>query len=110
MPGNAGVSELAFVGLLTPIAGTEYVNQVTAGVVDIAGRHELAVIARERGGDGIVHVGRGAHAGRTAGEGGTDDARARHGREVGSVLRLAALGEGVAAIDHHRGSQDDGRE
>ncbi len=33
MPGNAGVSELAFVGLLTPIAGTQYVNQVTAGVI-----------------------------------------------------------------------------
>lgn len=33
MPGNAGVSELAFVGLLTPIAGTGYVNQVTAGVL-----------------------------------------------------------------------------
>ena len=33
MPGNAGVSELAFVGMLTPIAGTEYVNQVTAGVL-----------------------------------------------------------------------------
>jgi putative heme transporter len=33
MPGNAGVSELAFVGLLTPIAGSEYVNQVTAGVL-----------------------------------------------------------------------------
>lgn len=33
MPGNAGVSELAFVGLLTPIAGTEYVNEVTAGVL-----------------------------------------------------------------------------
>jgi ABC-type thiamin/hydroxymethylpyrimidine transport system permease subunit len=33
MPGNAGVSELAFVGLLTPIAGTAFVNEVTAGVL-----------------------------------------------------------------------------
>ncbi len=33
MPGNAGVSELAFVGLLVPIAGTEFVNEVTAGVL-----------------------------------------------------------------------------
>jgi len=33
MPGNAGVSELAFVGLLTPIAGTEYVNEATAAVL-----------------------------------------------------------------------------
>lgn len=33
MPGNAGVSELAFIGMLAPIAGTQYVNQVTAGVL-----------------------------------------------------------------------------
>lgn len=33
MPGNAGVSELAFVGLLTPIAGTAFVNEITAGVL-----------------------------------------------------------------------------
>jgi uncharacterized membrane protein YbhN (UPF0104 family) len=33
MPGNAGVSELAYVGMLTPIAGSQYVNQVTAGVM-----------------------------------------------------------------------------
>lgn len=33
MPGNAGLSELAYVGLLTPIAGTEFVNEVTAGVL-----------------------------------------------------------------------------
>jgi uncharacterized membrane protein YbhN (UPF0104 family) len=33
MPGGAGVSELAFVGLLTPIAGQQYVNEVTAGVL-----------------------------------------------------------------------------
>lgn len=33
MPGNAGLSELAFVGMLTPIAGQEYVNQITAGVL-----------------------------------------------------------------------------
>jgi putative heme transporter len=33
MPGNVGVSELAYVGLLTPIAGTEYANEVTAGVL-----------------------------------------------------------------------------
>ena len=33
MPGNAGLSELAYVGLLTPIAGDQYVNQITAGVL-----------------------------------------------------------------------------
>ena len=33
MPGNAGLSELAYVGLLTPIAGERYVNQITAGVL-----------------------------------------------------------------------------
>jgi uncharacterized membrane protein YbhN (UPF0104 family) len=33
MPGGAGVSELAYVAMLTPIAGTQYVNQVTAGVL-----------------------------------------------------------------------------
>ena len=33
MPGNAGVSELAFIGMLTQIAGSSFVNQVTAGVV-----------------------------------------------------------------------------
>jgi hypothetical protein len=33
MPGNAGLSELAYVGLLTPIAGRSYVNEVTAGVL-----------------------------------------------------------------------------
>lgn len=33
MPGNAGVSELAYIGMLTPIAGTAYVNEVTAGVL-----------------------------------------------------------------------------
>jgi uncharacterized membrane protein YbhN (UPF0104 family) len=33
MPGNAGVSELAYVGMLVPIAGNEYVNEVTAGVL-----------------------------------------------------------------------------
>ena len=33
MPGGVGVSELAYVAMLTPIAGTQYVNQVTAGVL-----------------------------------------------------------------------------
>jgi len=33
MPGNAGLSELAYVGLLTPIAGEQYVNEITAGVL-----------------------------------------------------------------------------
>lgn len=33
MPGNVGVTELAYVGMLTPIAGAEYVNQITAGVL-----------------------------------------------------------------------------
>lgn len=33
MPGNAGVSEFALAGLLTTMAGTEYVNQVTAAVL-----------------------------------------------------------------------------
>jgi len=33
MPGNAGLSELAYVGLLTPIAGRRYVNEITAGVL-----------------------------------------------------------------------------
>ena len=33
IPGNVGVSELAYVGLLTPIAGTAYANEVTAGVL-----------------------------------------------------------------------------
>jgi hypothetical protein len=33
MPGNAGISELAYVGMLTPIAGSAYVNQVTAGML-----------------------------------------------------------------------------
>ncbi len=32
-PGSAGVAELALVGLLTPIAGSEYVNEVAAGVL-----------------------------------------------------------------------------
>jgi uncharacterized membrane protein YbhN (UPF0104 family) len=33
MPGGVGVSELAYVGLLTPIAGSQYVNEITAGVL-----------------------------------------------------------------------------
>lgn len=33
MPGNVGVTEFAYVGLLTPIAGQQYVNQITAGVL-----------------------------------------------------------------------------
>lgn len=33
MPGGAGVSELAYVGMLTPIAGSRYVNEITAGVL-----------------------------------------------------------------------------
>lgn len=33
MPGNAGVSEFALVGLLTTIAGSQYVNAITAGVL-----------------------------------------------------------------------------
>ncbi|RLE24044.1 MAG: hypothetical protein DRJ50_05245 [Actinobacteria bacterium] len=32
-PGAAGVSEIALVGMLAPIAGPEYVNQVAAGVL-----------------------------------------------------------------------------
>ncbi len=32
-PGSAGVSEIALVGMLAPIAGTAYVNQVAAGVL-----------------------------------------------------------------------------
>jgi uncharacterized membrane protein YbhN (UPF0104 family) len=32
-PGSAGVAELALVGMLAPIAGREYVNEVAAGVV-----------------------------------------------------------------------------
>ncbi len=32
-PGSAGVSEIALIGMLTPIAGTEYVNEVAAGVL-----------------------------------------------------------------------------
>lgn len=33
MPGGVGVSEVAYVAMLTPIAGTQYVNQITAGVL-----------------------------------------------------------------------------
>jgi hypothetical protein len=33
MPGNAGLSEFALVGLLTTIAGDQYVNAITAGVL-----------------------------------------------------------------------------
>lgn len=32
-PGSAGVSEIALVGMLAPIAGDEYVNEVAAGVL-----------------------------------------------------------------------------
>lgn len=32
-PGSAGVAEIALVGMLTPIAGNQYVNEVAAGVV-----------------------------------------------------------------------------
>ncbi len=32
-PGSAGVSEVALVGMLAPIAGNEWVNEVTAGVL-----------------------------------------------------------------------------
>ena len=32
-PGAAGVAEIALVGMLAPIAGTQYVNQVAAGVL-----------------------------------------------------------------------------
>ena len=32
-PGSAGVAELALVGMLAPIAGNEYVNEVAAGVL-----------------------------------------------------------------------------
>jgi len=32
-PGSAGVAELALVGMLAPIAGSEYVNEVAAGVL-----------------------------------------------------------------------------
>ncbi|MDH3706605.1 MAG: flippase-like domain-containing protein, partial [Acidimicrobiia bacterium] len=32
-PGSAGVAEIALVGMLTPIAGQEYVNEVAAGVL-----------------------------------------------------------------------------
>jgi uncharacterized membrane protein YbhN (UPF0104 family) len=33
MPGGAGVSEVAYVGMLTPLAGSQWVNQVVAGVL-----------------------------------------------------------------------------
>jgi uncharacterized membrane protein YbhN (UPF0104 family) len=33
MPGGVGVSEVAYIGMLTAISGQEYVNQVTAGVL-----------------------------------------------------------------------------
>lgn len=32
-PGSAGVTEVALIGMLTPIAGTAYVNEVAAGVL-----------------------------------------------------------------------------
>ena len=32
-PGSAGVAEIALIGMLTPIAGTEFVNEVAAGVL-----------------------------------------------------------------------------
>ena len=32
-PGDAGVSEIAYVGMLTAAAGSEYVNQISAGVL-----------------------------------------------------------------------------
>ena len=31
--GDAGVSEIAYIGLLTAAAGSQYVNQITAGVL-----------------------------------------------------------------------------
>ena len=31
--GDAGVSEVAYIGLLTAAAGSQYVNQITAGVL-----------------------------------------------------------------------------
>ena len=33
MPGGVGVSEVAYIGMLTAISGQEYVNEVTAGVL-----------------------------------------------------------------------------
>jgi uncharacterized membrane protein YbhN (UPF0104 family) len=33
MPGGVGVSEFAYVAMLTPIAGSRYVNEITAGVL-----------------------------------------------------------------------------
>ncbi len=33
MPGNAGITEFAYIGLLTTIAGHSYVNAITAGVL-----------------------------------------------------------------------------
>ncbi|HEX6656791.1 MAG TPA: lysylphosphatidylglycerol synthase domain-containing protein [Ilumatobacter sp.] len=33
MPGGVGVSEVAYIGMLTAIAGQDYVNEVTAGVL-----------------------------------------------------------------------------
>jgi uncharacterized membrane protein YbhN (UPF0104 family) len=33
MPGGVGVSEVAYIGMLTAISGQDYVNQVTAGVL-----------------------------------------------------------------------------
>jgi hypothetical protein len=53
MPGNAGVSELAYVGLLTPIAGEQYVNQVTAGVLIFRILTWLAMIPIGAGAIGI---------------------------------------------------------
>ena len=37
--GDAGVSEIAYIGLLTAAAGSQYVNQITAGVLDLPGAH-----------------------------------------------------------------------
>ena len=33
MPGGVGVSEVAYIGMLTAISGQQYVNEVTAGVL-----------------------------------------------------------------------------
>ena len=48
MPGGVGVSELAYVGLLTPIAGTQYVNEITAGRPAVPDPHLAADDPRRR--------------------------------------------------------------
>ena len=76
-------------------------------LIHILGTDQLGLVGRKHGLDGVLAVGRGPGSDRIVRAFRADDAGPGHGSEIGRILRLTSLGEGIASVDDDADTDDD---